>query len=159
MARFFLMLWRQADWNVVPQRAAPGLLGEAPTFQSPILEKTARGNELGTIDLVSAGIEFATLAGGFASQHGETLGVTIVQDFDYLGAFIGKSEVPFVDDKRAAERVQDPEERRNGRSPGSEDRLVAERAHRKEKPRLPASGVTPEAKKRQFVEIVLSPRE
>src|SRR6266849_415411 len=120
---------RQAYRDDSPQHASAGFLGEAAALECPILEEAARRNQLGTVHLVGARIELATVRGRLAAEHGKALGVPVVQNLHNLRLFIGKAEVAFIDEHRAPKRIQNAEERRNRRSARSENRLVAERAY------------------------------
>jgi hypothetical protein len=103
--RFFLVLRRQADRNVIPQRTATGLLGQAPALECAVLEAAARRYELRAINFVGARVELATVAGSFAPQHRKAFGVAVVEDLHDFGALVGKPKVPFVDDECAAKRI------------------------------------------------------
>ena len=94
---FFLVRPWQVDRNVLAQSRLSHLLGEAAALQRPILEGPARRDDLGTEDVISAGIELPLIR-HFGPQHREAAGVSVVQDFHDLRALIAQAEVAFIDD-------------------------------------------------------------
>ena len=124
------MLRRQVDRNVVPQPVVVHFFRDAAAFQRPVLEKSARRDELRPEDGVGPGVELTFFARDFAPQHRKTPGVSVIKDLDDLRALVRKPEIPFIDDERPAKGIEDPEERRDGRGPARKYRLVTQRADR-----------------------------
>src|SRR5262249_53171445 len=70
-----------------------------------------------------------------------------------------QTKITLVDDEGAADRVEDSEERRNGRRPARKDRLVADRPDDQKAPGLARPRVTAETEIRQLVELIVEPGE
>src|SRR5438876_4426657 len=104
------MLRRQIDGNVVPQPVVVHLLGDAAAFQGAVLEEPTRGDELRPEDGIGPGVELTFFARDFAPEHGKATGVAVVEDLDDLRPLVRKPEIPFVDDERSPEGVENTEE-------------------------------------------------
>src|SRR5437867_10196355 len=105
------MLRRKVDRNVIAQLVAVHLFRDAATFEGPVLEETARGDELRPEDGIGPGVELTFFARDFAPQHRKAPGVSVIKDLDDLRPLVRKPEIPFVDDERPPEGVQDAEQR------------------------------------------------
>ena len=79
--------------------------------------------------------------GDFAAQHRKPLGVSVIENLDYLRLLVRHSEVTLIDDERATHRIEDAKERRDGRGTGCEYGFVADRADDLQEPGLTAAQV------------------
>src|SRR5438034_4462125 len=120
------MLCRQVDRNVAPQPVVIHLLGDAAAFEGPVLEKSARRDELRAEDGIGPGVELAFFARDFAPEHRKTPGVSVIKDLDDLRALVRKPEIPFIDDERPTEGVENTEEGGDRGGAAGKDWLVAE---------------------------------
>src|SRR5438034_1449240 len=100
------MLCRQVDRNVAPQPVVVHVLGDAAAFEGPVLEKSARRDELRPEDGVGPVVELTFFARDFAPEHRKTPGVSVVEDLDDLSALVRETEVPLVDDQGSPEGVE-----------------------------------------------------
>src|SRR5689334_15943877 len=92
LASFGCVLTSQIDWYILAQLPPTHFFGETATFERPILEVAARGNQFGAKDAVRLGAELAA-RNGLASENREATAVAVVQNFHQLGFLIREAEV------------------------------------------------------------------
>src|SRR5262249_45201014 len=147
------------DRNVVAEPPLTHVLGEEPALERLVVEEAPGGDELWAVDLIGARIELAAFPGDFAPKDRKAAGVAVVQDLHYLGLLVAHPEIALVDHERAAKRIEQPKERRDGRRPAREDGFVAKGAQGEEPARLPGPVVAAETEIRQLIEAVVYPGE
>jgi hypothetical protein len=124
-ARLLFEAVGQIDGDVGPELAGAHLFREKSALQSLIVVTTARSDNLRTEDLEGLRIELA-LAVHHRAQHGHTPHIAVVEYLDDFRALVAEAKIRFVEDQRAAERVEGVEDRRDRGRAAREEGLVTE---------------------------------